>query len=81
MIIGVNTEDENTDEGVLAFMRNSLVNFPIVRDPQDQFSRIYRVNGLPTSIFIDRSGIVRDIVVGGPMTDDFLDKQFAKINQ
>jgi len=81
VIVGVNTQDENSDDGVLTFMRNSLVTFPIVRDPQDQFSRMYRINGLPTSIFIDKSGIVRDIVVGGPMTDDFLDKQFLKINQ
>jgi peroxiredoxin len=81
VIIGVNTQDPNNDEGVLTFMRNTLVNFPIVRDPNDQLSRIYRVNGLPTSVFIDKGGIVRDIVVGGPMTDDFLDKQFLKINQ
>ena len=81
VIIGVNTQDENSDDGILTFMKNTLVNFPIVRDPNDQLSRVYRVNGLPTSIFIDKSGIVRDIVVGGPMTDDFLDKQFVKINQ
>jgi hypothetical protein len=62
-------------------MRNTNVNFPIVRDLDERYGRVYRVNGLPTSIFIDRQGIVRDIVVGGPMTDEFLDKQFALINQ
>ena len=81
IVLGVNTQDENSDSGVLTFMRNTLVNFPVVRDPGDQLSRAYRVNGLPTSFFIDRSGILRDTVVGGPMTDDFLDKEFAKINQ
>ena len=81
VVLGINTQDENSDTGVLNFMKNTLVNFPVVRDAGDQLSRTYRVNGLPTSFFIDRSGILRDTVVGGPMTDDFLDKEFAKINQ
>jgi cytochrome c biogenesis protein CcmG/thiol:disulfide interchange protein DsbE len=81
VVLGVNTQDENTDAGVLTFMKNTLVNFPVVRDAGNQSSRTYRVDGLPTSFFIDRSGILRDTVVGGPMTDDFLDKEFAKINQ
>jgi hypothetical protein len=51
-----------------------------VRDIGERVGRMYRINGLPTSIFIDRNGVIRDIVVGGPMTDAFLDKQFAKIN-
>lgn len=81
VVLGVNTEDDNSDEGVLTFMRNTNVNFPIVRDLDLRLEGIYRINGLPTSFFVDRKGIVRDIVVGGPMTDEFLDKQWALINQ
>ncbi len=81
VVIGVNTQDENSDAGVLTFMKNTLVNFPIVRDVGDHVGQTYRIDGLPTSFFIDKSGILRDIVIGGPMSDDFLDKQFTKINQ
>lgn len=81
VVVGVNYQDDNSDDGIRNFMRNSLATFPIVRDADERYGRMYRVNGLPTSIFIDRKGIVRDIVVGGPMTDEFLDKQFALINQ
>ncbi len=81
VVLGVNTQDDNSDDGVRTFMRNSVVNFPIVRDTGNTLSRIYRINGLPTSVFVDRKGMIRDIVVGGPMTDDFIDKQFAKIDQ
>ncbi len=79
VIVGVNYQDENSDDGVLTFMRNTLVNFPIVRDMDGHEGEMYRVNGLPTSIFIDRKGVVRDIIVGGPMTDDFIDKEVAKL--
>lgn len=81
VILGVNTQDENTDEGVQTFMRNSLVNFTIVRDYDGSVSRAYRVSGLPTSIFIDRAGIVRDIIVGGPLTDAKLDEMIGKLLQ
>ncbi len=80
VIIGVNFQDENTDEGVLTFMRNTLVNFPIVRDIGDRVGGMYGIRGLPTSIFIDRKGVIRDIVIGGPMTDDFIDEEWTKIN-
>ena len=81
VIVAVNTGDPNSDDGVLTFARNTLVNFPIVRDLDERLARMYNVRGLPTSIFIDRKGIVRDIVVGGPMEDATIDSQFAKINQ
>jgi len=81
VVLGVDTEDESPDDGVLTFMRNTLVNFPIVRDRDSKLEGMYRIEGLPTSFFIDRKGVVRDIVVGGPMTEDFIDKQWSLINQ
>ena len=81
VIVAVNTGDPNSDDGVLTFARNTLVNFPIVRDTDERAARMYNVRGLPTSIFIDRKGIVRDILVGGPMDEVFIDQKFALINQ
>ncbi len=81
VVVGVNFQDDNSDNGVLTFMKDTLVNFPVVRDMDESVGRMYRINGLPTSIFIDRKGIVQDVVVGGPMTDAFLDQEFTKINQ
>lgn len=82
VIVGVNYQDEDaSDDNVRTFMRNTLVNFPIVRDMGGRVGRMYRISGLPTSFFIDRKGIVRDVVLGGPMTDEFLDTQIAKISQ
>ncbi len=81
VILGVNFQDDNSDEGVMTFMRNSVADFPIVRDTGERVGRMYGIRGLPTSFFIDRKGIIRDIVVGGPMTDDYLDQEWSKINQ
>lgn len=81
IVLGVNFQDENSDEGVLTFMRNSVANFPIVRDTGERVGRMYNVRGLPTSFFIDKQGIIRDTVVGGPMTDEFIDQEWGKISQ
>lgn len=79
VIIGVNTQDSNSDEGIRTFMQNTLVNFPIVRDRDERITRAYGIRGLPTSVFIDRQGIIREIIVGGPLEDAYLDQQIAKI--
>jgi peroxiredoxin len=81
VILGVNTGDENSDEGVLAFMRNTLVTFPIARDRDGRAAHMYNIRGLPTTVFVDRKGIVRDIFIGGPMEDALIDQKFLLINQ
>ncbi|MCI0475573.1 MAG: TlpA family protein disulfide reductase [Anaerolineales bacterium] len=79
VILAINTQDPNSDQGVLNFAQNTLVTFPVARDRDERFARAYNVRGLPTSVFIDRAGIIRDIV-SGAMDDAYIDKQFAKIN-
>lgn len=79
VIIGVNTQDINSDESIRTFMQNTLVHFPIVRDRDERVTRAYNVRGLPTSVFIDRQGIIREIIVGGPLDDTQLDAKIAKI--
>jgi thiol-disulfide isomerase/thioredoxin len=85
VIIGVNFQDEASDDNVLTFMRNSLVNFPIVRDTGERVGRLYNIRGLPTSFFIDKKGVIQDIVVGSvagyPREDSFLEDELAKILQ
>lgn len=85
VIIGVNFQDEASDDNVLTFMRNSLVNFPIVRDTGERVGRMYNIRGLPTSFFIDKKGVIQDIVVGSvagyPREDSFLEDELAKILQ
>lgn len=78
VVIGVNFQDENSDEGVLTFMRNSVVTFPIVRDTGERVGRMYNVRGLPTSFFVDKTGVIRDTVVGA-MDSDIIEEELAKL--
>jgi Thiol-disulfide isomerase and thioredoxins len=78
VILAVNTQDPNSDEGVRAFAQNTLVPFAILRDRDERVANAYNIRGLPTSVFIDRQGIIREIVVGA-MDDAHIEQQFAKI--
>ena len=55
-----------------AFARQYGLTFTILRDPQAKVSVAYRVQGTPTTFFIDRRGIIRSVVVGGPMSEGLI---------
>jgi len=43
----------------MAFTSYSLVTFPVVFDKENKVSKLYDVNAMPSSVFIDRNGNVR----------------------
>ena len=61
-IVAVNLqEDEDTIAG---FVEEFGMQFPVVIDRSGDVADKYRVIGIPTSYFIDRSGVVRSIYTG-----------------
>ena len=38
-------------------------------------ARLYRVQALPTTYFIDRKGVIRDVVLGGPMAQALIESK------
>ena len=56
-LLGVSIDDEaKTAE---EFLKKTPVSFPVLFDTQSKVSGLYQVQGMPTSIFIDRKGNVR----------------------
>ena len=53
--------------------------FPLLVDAYGEVANRYRVNGTPTTFFIDRDGIIRDVVVGGPLDRAYLDKEIVPL--
>jgi cytochrome c biogenesis protein CcmG/thiol:disulfide interchange protein DsbE len=63
---------------VLAFLSEVGVTFPSAIDAEGHTVRRYRATALPTSILIDRQGIVRQVHVG-PLTETMLEQQLADL--
>lgn len=61
-IIGVN-QGEDTPT-IIDFGNEFNVSYPLLADPDSQVTRLYEINNLPTTVFIDQKGIVRQVVLG-----------------
>ena len=77
-VVGVNTL-ENGDG--LAFYRRMHLTFPAVYDPGNpgRIGSAYGVTqGLPASVFVDRTGKVQ-LIQYGPVTKSLIDQELAKL--
>jgi peroxiredoxin len=78
VVLGVNQME--SPPGVAAFVDDAGLTFPILMDSDSDASRVWRVRGLPTSFFIDRQGIIRDVFIG-PMTVGLIKSKLELILQ
>ncbi len=61
-VIGVNQGE--SAETITAFANELNVDYPLLLDPGHAINRQYGVRGLPTTLFIDADGVIRDQIVG-----------------
>src|SRR5690606_34345406 len=71
-ILAVNTTFQDERTSAEEFAANRGLTFPIVFDLDGKVSRSYQVRSMPTSFFIDQDGIIRRVVIGGPMSEALL---------
>ncbi|BCX05552.1 MAG: membrane protein [Candidatus Roseilinea sp.] len=58
----------DTEAPALAYLKQYNVTYPNGLDVQQQIARAYRITGVPETFFIDKDGIVRDVVIA-PLTE------------
>jgi peroxiredoxin len=78
VVIGVNNTASDTPELVLDFVEELGVTFPIVLDEEGKTVETYRVLGLPTTVFIDRNGIVNEVFTG-PVNKDYIESKIPDL--
>ncbi len=75
VILAVNLTESDDRVLVGPYQEELALTFPILLDLESKVSgELYRVLGLPTSVFIDRSGIVREIFIGAIPLDELESK-------
>ena len=68
-ILAVNTTFQDTQADAAEFVRAFGLTFSIPLDRTGEVSRSYLLRALPTTFFIDRKGVIRQVVLGGPMSE------------
>lgn len=81
VILAVNSTSQDTLTAVQQFVERKGLTFPIPLDTDGQVTRLYQVRALPTTFFIDRQGIIQDIVIGGPLTAAMIQSRAAALTQ
>jgi peroxiredoxin len=68
-----------SDAQVAAFAGELGLTFPILMDRSGHVFDLYRVKALPSSFFVDQSGIIREVTIGGPMARAFVESQVMSL--
>lgn len=68
-ILAVNATYQDRLADAEAFVRENQLTFPVLLDRTGEVNQIYQVRSLPTTFFIDSSGVIQKVVIGGPMQE------------
>ena len=80
VVIGINPTFQDSEPDARAFVQQLSIDFPIVFDRDGATSRDrYNLQAMPTTFFVGRDGLIRDIVFGGPMTRALINSKIEKL--
>ncbi len=69
VVLAVNTTYQDSEAEAAAFVQQFGLTFPVPLDRTGSVSARYQLRGLPSTYFVDRQGIIRSVVIGGPMSE------------
>jgi len=69
LVVGLNVTAQDSEAAARLFAQEFGLSFPIVLDRDGTASARYELMGLPSTYFIDRGGIIREVIIGGPMSE------------
>ena len=78
-VLAVDSTFQDSEAAAAAFAQELGLSFPILLDRDGAVSRRYQLRALPTTYFIDRKGIIRAIVPGGPMSETLIQSKIADL--
>lgn len=79
IVLAVNMTAQDNALNITPFVAQFGLDFPILLDETGEVGAAYQLRSLPSSYFIDRAGIISEIVIGGPMSEALLRTRIEKI--
>ena len=72
IVLAVNMTYQDDPSQINPFVEEQGLTFPILLDETGEMAKAYQLKSLPSSYFIDRDGVIQDVVIGGPMAEALL---------
>jgi cytochrome c biogenesis protein CcmG, thiol:disulfide interchange protein DsbE len=79
VVLAVDMTYQDNPADVAPFIQKYGLTFPILLDETSVVGEAYQLRSLPSSYFIDRFGVIREVVIGGPMSEALLRTRIEQI--
>jgi cytochrome c biogenesis protein CcmG/thiol:disulfide interchange protein DsbE len=79
VVLGLNMTYQDNPAAVIPFVQKNQLTFPILIEGTGDVAKKYELRSLPSSFFIDRNGIIQEVVIGGPMSEALLRTRIESI--
>ena len=79
IVLAVDMTYQDDLTGVAPFIQQYGLTFPILLEETGNVAALYQLRSLPSSYFIDRAGIIQEVVIGGPMSEALLRTRIEQI--
>jgi thiol-disulfide isomerase/thioredoxin len=66
-ILAVNATNQDDPAEISPFSKRYGLTIPVLLDMQGDVASHYQIQSFPTTFFIDRQGVIQEVVIGGPM--------------
>lgn len=79
IILGVDLTNQDSLSDVKNFVRDFKLTYPILLDVDGKVAGLYQNTALPSTYFVDRQGIIHTVLIGGPMSETFIQSKIETI--
>jgi len=69
-VVGLSQDARGSDEAIASFVKQYGVSYTVLRDPDMIAMERYAIVGLPTTLLMDREGIIRYVTIGAASARD-----------
>lgn len=81
IVLAVNMTYQDNPAAIVPFVQENGLDFPILIEETGKVAEQYELRSLPSSFFIDRNGIIQEVIIGGPMSEALLRTRIESILQ
>jgi cytochrome c biogenesis protein CcmG/thiol:disulfide interchange protein DsbE len=78
-VLSINMTSQDSATAAASFVGEYRLTFPVLLDRTGLVGNLYRMRALPTTFFIDREGVIQEVIVGGPMSELTLQLKIARL--
>ncbi len=79
VVLAVNMTYQDDYSKITSFVNEYNLTFPILIDEQGLAGAAYQLRSLPSTYFINRAGMIEEVVIGGPMAEALLRARVEQI--